>query len=153
MDDTDRQILAALQTRARIKNSELARELQLAATTLQERIRRLEERGIIRGYQAVIEPEKIGLHVQAFVGITLDRHEAGDIQAFEQAIKRCSNITACYHVSGRFDYLLQVVAEDLQQLGKLVKVEIASLPDFGRSETFLAFSEIESAGMLPLDEQ
>ncbi len=100
-------------------------------------------------YQAVIDPEKIGLAVQAFVSVTLDRHEPSDIRSFEKSIKTIPNIKACYHLSGRFDYLLHLFARDLQELGDVVKVRIASLPDFGRCETSLIFSEIESSPSLP----
>lgn len=148
MDAIDIQILTILQSRARIKKSEMARELDLPATTLQERIRRLEERGIIKNYKAVIDPEKIGLMVQAFVAVTLDCHESSEIRNFERGIKTIPNIKACYHLSGRFDYLLHLAAKDLQELGDLVKVKITALPDFGRCETYLSFSEIETAQTL-----
>lgn len=152
MDAVDKKIIAILQARARIKKSEMARELKIPATTLQERIRRLEETGVIKGYQAVIDPEKIGLLVQAFVAVTLDCHEPTEIRRFEKSIKTIHNIKACYHLSGRFDYLLHVVAMDLKELGDLVKVGISSLPDFGRCETHLLFSKIESSQVWPLPE-
>jgi len=122
MDTIDEKILTILQTRARIKKSEMARELKLPATTLQERVRRLEENGTIKNYQAVIDPEKIGMAVQAMVAVTLDRHESSDIRSFEKDIKTIPGIKACYHLSGRFDYLLHVVAKDLQKLGDQVKI-------------------------------
>ncbi len=152
MDTIDKEILTILQARARMKKSEMARELDIPATTLQERIRRLEESGVIKEYRADIDPEKIGMAVQAFVAVTLDRHEATDIRRFERSIKSIANIKACYHVSGRFDYLLHIFARDLPDLGELVKLQIASLPDFGRCETSLIFSEIESSSLLPMDD-
>jgi DNA-binding Lrp family transcriptional regulator len=67
---------------------------------------------------------------------------------------RIPNIKACYHSSGRFDYLLHLVARDLNELGVLVKIRITSLPDFGRCETHLVFSEIETSNQWPfLDEK
>ncbi|RLC27481.1 MAG: hypothetical protein DRH32_10215 [Deltaproteobacteria bacterium] len=153
MDAIDKKILTILQSRARIKKSEMARELKLPQTTLRERVRRLEESGVIKNYRAVIDPEKIGMAVQALVAITLDRHESSDIRSFEKGIKTIPNIKACYHLSGRFDYMLHVVAKDLQQLGDLVKVGITSLPDFGRCETYLVFSEVESARTWPFEDQ
>ncbi|MBL0713585.1 MAG: Lrp/AsnC ligand binding domain-containing protein [Desulfosarcina sp.] len=92
----------------------------------------------------------IGLAVQAFVAVTLDHHESRDIRTFEKNIKTIPNIKACYHLSGRFDYLLHLVARDLQELGDLVKTGITSLPDFGRCETHLVFSKIESSSGWPL---
>jgi Lrp/AsnC family leucine-responsive transcriptional regulator len=153
MDKIDRQILKVFQDNARIKKSEMARELDLPATTLQERIRRLEKKGIIKKYQVVVDPEMIGFSVQAFVAVTLAKHESSDIRNFEKSIKTIPNIKACYHSSGRFDYLLHLVARDLNQLGVLVKTGITSLPDFGRCETHLVFSEIETSNQWPFSDE
>lgn len=152
MDTIDKQILTILQDRARIKKSEMARELDLPATTLQERIRKLEKGGTIKKYQTVVDPAKVGFSVQAFVAVMLDQHESSDIRHFETSIKTFPNILNCYHLSGRFDYLLHVVAKDLNQLGELVKKKITTLPDFGRCETFVVFSEIETSEFWPYED-
>jgi Lrp/AsnC family transcriptional regulator, leucine-responsive regulatory protein len=149
MDRIDRQILMRLQDNARIKKSEMARALDLPATTLQERIRRLEKKGVIKKYQVVVDPEMLGFSVQAFVAVTLNKHESSNIRDFEKSIKTIPNIKACYHLSGRFDYMLHLVARDLNQLGVLVKTRITSLPDFGRCETHLVFSDIETSHQWP----
>ncbi len=150
MDLLDLKILKALQTSGRKKNAELARELGVAPSTMMERIRRLEESGVLQGYRASIDPKKLGLNVQAFISVTLSRHETEVIRQFEESIRKTPHIRACYHLSGRFDYLLHVFVADLDQLGKLVKARIAALPGFGKSETFLVFSEIKSDNGLPV---
>lgn len=149
MDGIDRKILQSLKINGRKKNAELARELDIPATTCQERIRRLEERGIIKGYEAIIDTEKLGLGVQAYIAVSLNRHESHDIRDFEINVKSIANIKACYHISGRFDYLLHVYVKDVKALGSLVKTGITALPHFGRCETFLVFSEVASDGYLP----
>ena len=151
MDKIDKSILESLQKNARIKNSTLARTLDLPPTTLQERIKRLEKNKIIKGYRAEIGYEKLGLNVQAFVAVTLNRHEPNDIREFEKGIRNLPNIRECFHLSGRFDYLLHVMVKDLPELGELVKKGITALPDFGRCETFLVFSEVKSNGDWLLD--
>ncbi len=143
MDEIDRKILESLQTNARVKNSTLARELTMPPTTLKERIKRLEERGVITGYRAVIDQNKLGLAVKAFIGVTLNRHESNHIREFEKGVKTIPGIRACYHMSGRFDYMLHVTAKNLEELGNLVKTGVTALPDFGKCETFLIFSEIK----------
>ncbi len=152
MDVLDLKILKALQSSGRKKNTELARELGVAPSTMMERIRRLEEAGVLQGYRAAIDPKKLGLNVQAFISVTLSRHETDVIRRFEESIRKTPYIRACYHLSGRFDYLLHVFVEDLDQLGRLVKTHIAALPGFGKSETFLVFSEIKSDNGLPIPE-
>ena len=152
MDLLDLKILKALQTSGRKKNAELARELGVAPSTMMERIRRLEESGVLQGYRASIDPKKMGLNIQAFISVTLSRHETEVIRQFEEGIRKTPHIRACYHLTGRFDYLLHVFVADLDQLGKLVKNRIAALPGFGKSETFLVFSEIKSDNGLPVPE-
>ncbi len=143
MDEIDRKILEALQSNAREKNSILARKLGMPPTTLKERIKRLEERGVITGYRAVIDQKKLGLEVMAFIGVTLNRHESSHIREFEKGVKTIPGIRACFHMSGRFDYMLHVTAKNLEELGDLVKTGVTALPDFGKCETFLIFSEIK----------
>jgi len=144
MDQTDFSILEALLRNAREKMSVLAREMGIPATTLQERIRRLEKQGVIEGYQASINAEKLGLGVQAFIAVSLQNHESTAIRQFEKGVAEIPCIRASYHLSGRFDYMLHVSVKDLEALGNLVKTEITTLPDFGKCETFLIFSEIQS---------
>lgn len=144
MDTLDLKILRALQDNARKKNSELARELEIPATTLQERLRRLEHNGVIKGYRALFDLEKVGLHVHAFISITLERHDVGLIQRFEESVRGIPQIRSCYHLSGRFDYLLHVAARDLKEIGDLIKENIASIPNIGKVETFLALSDVKT---------
>jgi Lrp/AsnC family leucine-responsive transcriptional regulator len=152
MDKLDRNILLALQKDARVKNADLARQLGVAPSTMLERVRRLEERGYLNGFKAIVNPEKLGLDVQALISVSLGQHSTQTIRPFEQAVKSIPNIMTCYHVTGRFDYILQVVAKNLKELGLLVKEQIASLPGVGKTETFLVFSEIKNDNGYPLDE-
>ncbi len=133
-----------MQANARVKQVDLARRLGVAQSTVLERVRRLEEQGVIKGYKAIIDPGKLRLAVQAFVSVTLKRHGADVIRQFENGIRALPFVRTCYHLTGRFDYLLHVAVRDLEELGTLVKTEIASLPGFGKSETFVIFSEIKA---------
>ena len=151
MDALDCHILQALQKDARVKNADLARQLEVAPSTILERIRRLEERGYFNGFKAIVNPEKLGLDVQALVSVSLGQHSTKTIQPFEQAVKAIPNILTCYHVTGRFDYILHLVAKNLAELGILVKEQIAALPGVGKTETFLVFSEIKNDNGYPLD--
>jgi DNA-binding Lrp family transcriptional regulator len=95
----------------------------------------------------------LGLNIQAFISVTLSRHETEVIQQFEESIRKTPQILAGYHLTGRFDYLLHIFVADLDQLGKLVKNHITALPGLGKSETFLVFSEIKSDNGLPVPEE
>ena len=152
MDKLDQKILNALQQDARVKNADLARKLGVAPSTMLERVRRLEDRGYFNGFKAEINPEKLGLSVQAMISVSLGQHSTKTIRPFEEAVKAIPNIMVCYHVTGRFDYVLHVVAKNLKQLGILVKERIASMPGVGKTETFLVFSEIKNENGFPLDD-
>jgi len=151
MDTLDRKILNALQKDARVKNADLARELGVAPSTMLERVRRLEDRGYFDGFKALVNPEKLGLDVQALISVSLGQHSTQTIRPFEQAVKSIPNIMVCYHVTGRFDYMLHIVAKNLKELGTLVKEQIASLPGVGKTETFLIFSEIKNENGYPME--
>jgi len=147
----DIQILGILQENARAKNIDIARDLGVAQSTVLEHTRRLEKQGVIKSYRAVIAPEKLGLNVQAFVSVSMQRHDAESIRRFERGVRRLHGVRACYHVTGRFDYLLHVVVKDLKDLGKLVKSEIASLNVYAKSETFVIFSDIKPDRGVPIN--
>jgi len=144
MDNLDRKILLALQKNGRVSNAELAREFSVAPSTMLERIRHLEERGILRGYRAIIDAEAFGLTVQGFVSVVLQRHDREYIRKFEEGVLKIPHLIACYHITGRFDYLLHVIVRDLSHLGELVKERISSITGIGKVETFVVFSEVKS---------
>ncbi len=151
MDNIDRQTLNSLQLDGRKKNSILAKETGLAPSTMLERVKKLESKGILKGYRAVVDPEKIGLKAQGFACISLDRHQVKDIEVLENEIKKISNVRACYHITGRFDYLLHVVAPDLGNFGSLIKEKLATIPGMGKIETFIVYSEVKPDQGCPID--
>lgn len=151
MDEIDISILNALQQNARQKHNELARQLKIAPSTVSERVKRMESRGLIKEYRATIDTNKAGFAIQAFISIRLGRHEKETIQNFEEQLTAIPHVLACYHLTGRYDYLLHVVAADLDELGQLVKNVIGQVPGYVTSETFVILSEIKSNGGLPID--
>lgn len=151
MDNIDRHTLKALQKDGRKKNYELAKETGLAPSTMLDRVKKLEDKGIIKGYRAVMNPEKLGLKAQGFACISLDRHRVKDIEILENEIKNIPNVRACYHITGRFDYLLHVVALELGDLGDLIKEKLATIPGMGKIETFIVYAEVKPDQGWPID--
>lgn len=152
MDTLDRKILVALQQHGRKTNAELARQLGVAASTMLERVRRLEGSGLVRGYRAIVSSEALGLALQGFVAVVLTRHDREFIRNFEDGIQQVANVRACYHITGRFDYLLHVAARDLVHWGELVKEQIASINGIAKLESFLVLSEIKEDKGWPVEE-
>ena len=143
MDSIDKNIVTTLQKQGRMTNVELARLNDLAPSSMLERVRRLEEKGIIRGYRAVLEPKLLGYRVQALVMVTLDRHQERGIEMFETGVLDVPEVRACYHVTGRYDYILNVAARDIEHLGDLVKHRLGAIGGVEKLETFLALSTVK----------
>ena len=140
MDDVDLTILAALQSNGRMTNAELARQVDLAPSSTLERVRRLEERGLIQGYRAVLDPQALGFHVQAVVLVNLAGHQSGPIDSFESQVRAVPEVKLCLHVTGRYDYLLHVVVRDIEHLRQLVTRDLAAIGGVQKQETFLVLS-------------
>lgn len=150
MDALDRRILIELQHDGSLTNARLAERLGLSQSAMSERVRRLEAEGHITGYRALVAPASLGLGLQAFVAAELVRHERACIAAFEEGVRALPDVRACYHVAGRFDYLLHVAVRDLEHLGRLIKRDIAAIPGVDRVETMLVYEEVKPDGGWPV---
>ena len=152
VDALDRRILIELQRDGSLTNSRLAEVIGLSQSAMSERVRRLEAEGHITGYRALLRPASLGIGLQAFVAAELVRHETGCIEGFETGIATLPDVRACYHVAGRFDYLLHVAVRDLEHLGRLIKDDIAAIPGVDKVETMLVYSEVKADAGWPVFE-
>ena len=144
MDALDRDIIIALQQDGRQTNAHLADGLGLSASATLERVRRLERDRAIRGYRDDVAPEALGGGLQAFVVAELNAHSRDHIESFERGIAHVLGVRTCYHVTGRFDYLLHVAVHDLELLGRLIKTDIAAIPVVAKLETLLVLTEVKT---------
>lgn len=120
LDDRDIAILATLSREGRISKTALAGRVNLSPTPCWERMKRLEDAGLIRGYRAEIDLAALGPHVSVFVMVELESHRAESFQIFEQIIARMDEITGCWALGGGYDYLMQVVARDIARFQELM---------------------------------
>jgi Lrp/AsnC family transcriptional regulator, leucine-responsive regulatory protein len=150
LDALDREILAALQHDGRQTNAHLAAQLGLSASATLERVRRLERDGQVRGYHADVAPGALGVGLQAFVAAELHAHSRGHIEDFERGIAAVEGVRTCYHITGRFDYLLHVAVRDLEHLGRLIKMDIAAIPGVAKLETLLVLTEVKADAGWPV---
>jgi DNA-binding Lrp family transcriptional regulator len=150
VDDLDRRILIELQQDGNLTNARLAQALGLSQSAMSERVRRLEQDGHIVGYRALVNPASLGLGLQAFVAAELHHHSTESIESFERGVAALKAVRACYHVAGRFDYLLHVAVRDLEHLGQLIKYDIAAIPGVDKVETMLVYSEVKSDAGWPV---
>lgn len=138
-DRIDRLILTRLAKNARTTNKELAVEVGLSQSACLDRVRRLEERGAIRGAHAEVDPSAFGIGVQALVSVQLKRHTRAAVARFEKSALALPQVVALHHVTGRTDYLAHVVAQDMEHLRDFTLDAITGLPEVSRVETSLLF--------------
>jgi Lrp/AsnC family leucine-responsive transcriptional regulator len=120
LDRTDLLLLAELQRGGRLTNAELAERVHLSASACLRRVQRLEREGVIGGYSAQVDPERIGLGLQAFVRVQLRHHDAASIAAFVAFVEEWDEVVACHALTGDMDYLLQVAVRDLDHFSRFL---------------------------------
>jgi Lrp/AsnC family leucine-responsive transcriptional regulator len=151
MDKIDAEILQNLQRSGRITNSELAKRVGLSAPSVLERVRKLEESGVIIGYSARIDPEKIGRGTTCFVAVSLALHQQDSIKSFRKEIDAIPEVLECYHITGEEDYLLRVVVRDMQHYRDLLINRLTKIPGVSKLKTMVVLSPLINKTELEVD--
>jgi Lrp/AsnC family transcriptional regulator, regulator of ectoine-degradation genes len=152
LDDRDLKILAVLAQDGRIAKADLARKVNLTPTPLWERLRRLEDAGIIRGYRAEIALAKLAPHVEIFVTVELEGHTPAHFRAFEAAIARLDAVTAAWSLGGGIDYLLHVVARDIDSYQRVIDTLLQGRAGIARYFIYVVTRTVKSGGAPPFAE-
>jgi Lrp/AsnC family leucine-responsive transcriptional regulator len=151
LDKTDARILAELQRDGRQSVVDIAERVGLTHTPCLRRIRHLEDTGVIRGYTAVLDPAAVGLRVTAFVQVKLERHVDDTMTRFMQAVETIDDVVSCHATTGNFDFLLTVLATDLDSLGTVVLKRLVALPGVRDIQSSIALRTVKRVGRVPLD--
>lgn len=149
LDDTDRAILEILQKDGRLTNVEIASRVSLSPPACWKRLKRLEEH-VIHGYHAVLNQQALGLDLFAFISISLDSHSEKAMRSFEAGVLALPSVVACHNVSGKYDYLLQVVVRDMAGFHELAMHRIRTLGNVKEMYTGFSLKEIKRSTRLPL---
>ena len=149
MDRIDSEILKALQANAKLTNKELAAQLGLTITPVYERIKKLEKEGYISHYAAIVNPEMVDLGLQVFCSVSLKDHQREFIEQFERDVVALEEVVECYHIGGRFDYLLKVIVKDMNTYRKFVSEKLAELDNIGNVQSSFVMSEIKRSTSVP----
>jgi len=150
VDDIDRKILAELQENGRLTVTELADRVRLTPAPCHRRLRELERTGVITGYRAVLNPAAVGLGFETLVSVTLDRGDADTVAAFEAALAAVPQIRHAERLFGDPDYLMRVVATDLNDYAALRDQKLATLPGVQRITSTMVMKRIVDNRPLPL---
>ncbi|MEC8325101.1 MAG: Lrp/AsnC family transcriptional regulator [Pseudomonadota bacterium] len=151
LDKTDKRILELLQSNGRLSSAKIASTLALSETPCWRRIKRLEEQGYIEGYQANLNRRKVGFGVMAFVQLTYIEHDEKTTKDFEQMILACDNVLTCYNMTGDADFLLQVVAKDLDDYSTFIDNVLRKLSGVSSIRSSISLKEIKSSSRLPIN--
>jgi len=146
----DRKILQILQEDGKISNVELAERVGLSPSPCLRRVKQLEASGLISGYVALLDRRKARLGVLAYVEVQVD-HTEGAAEAFRQAVLREPEVVGCYVMTGSFDYLLRVVAPDLDAYGELMMKRLLKMPAVKDVRSAFVMDTIKDSTALPLD--
>ena len=148
IDEKDRTIIELLQTNARISNAEVARSVGLAPSAALERVRKLEERGLLRGYEARLDPRALGLGVLAFIAVRADERVGGVETG--TALADLPEVQEVHHIAGDDCYLIKVRAADTEVLGRLLRERIGVIPTVRSTRTTIVLETIKETATLPL---
>ena len=150
IDEMDRRILSLLQQDARLPNAEIARRVGMAPSATLERMRKLEERGVIQGYECRVDPRKLGLGLTAFIFVrALDKgeHDAGE------RLKQHPNVLEVHHITGDDCYLVKVRVSDAEDLGRMLKTDFNALPSVQSTRTTIVLGTLKESSRIPIPEE
>ena len=150
LDAMDRRILARLQSRGRISNADLARDVGLSASACLRRIRELEESGVIDRYVAVLDQKSVDLAISVFVQVTLERQTEPSLEIFEERIAARPEVMECYLMTGDADYLLRVVVADVTAYEQFLKNHLTRIPGVSSIKSSFALKRVKYETALPL---
>ncbi|WP_219223620.1 Lrp/AsnC family transcriptional regulator [Pedobacter antarcticus] len=142
-DKTDHQILKELQTDARLNAKQIAGRIGLSLTPTYERLKKIEQSGVILRYVAVLDRDKIGKDIVALIQVSLRLHSKAMIIGFEQAVAAIPEVMECFHVAGNFDYSLKVVVSDMKRYQDFLSNKLAAIENIAHVQSSFVMKEIK----------
>jgi Lrp/AsnC family transcriptional regulator, leucine-responsive regulatory protein len=148
IDEMDRRILSLLQHDARLPNAEIARRVGMAPSATLERLRKLEERGVIQGYEARLDAKKLGLGLTAFIFVRANDKQ-GEIDTGER-LKQHPNVLEVHHIAGEDCYLAKVCATDTDDLGRMLRTEFSAMSGVVSTRTTIVLGTLKESSRIPV---
>ena len=153
LDEIDLEILQQLQTDSSISNVKLSEMVSLSPPSVHSRIKRLQQLGLIRGYTALLDREKLGLDMLFFIQVSVRDYSSQHAQTFKEQIIKMPKVLECHHITGEFDYLLKVVVRNKGELQHFLQERLAALGGVERVHTSLSVMEVKATHQLPLQKK
>jgi Lrp/AsnC family transcriptional regulator, leucine-responsive regulatory protein len=150
LDPIDKKILEKLQANAKITNSQLAQDIGLSPAPTLERVRKLENMGLIKSYHAQIDMAKLGLGVSIFVQVSLSSHKKNQIKSFVDKINKIPEVVECHHITGAGDFLLKVITKDIASYQELILEKLVDIEEIGNMQSMVILSTFKDNKVMPL---
>lgn len=150
LDAHDRKILAVLQQDGRITYTDLAQRVGLSKSPCQQRVRRMQQMGVITGFRAVVDHARTGLDHVAFAEVKLSDTREHALGEFNAAVRRIPEVEECHMIASGFDYLLKVRTADIRRYREVLGEKISALPHVASTSTFVAMEAVVESGGLAI---
>ena len=151
MDKTDIKILNLLQKNARLTFKEIADKINLTQTPVFDRIKRLENNGVISKYVTILDRKKAGTSLTVFNQVTMIKQTLEISQKFDEAIAKLPEVVECHFVSGGFDYLLKIIVPDMDTYHKFHQLKLSTIPGVSLINSYFVMSEVKNTTEIPLE--
>ncbi|MBV7270478.1 Lrp/AsnC family transcriptional regulator [Winogradskyella luteola] len=143
LDEIDRHLLKLLQNDSKQTNKALSYALGLSVTAVYERIKKLENNGIIKKYVALIEKKKVDKAFIAFCHVKLVQHSQDYVIKFEREVRKLDEVLECYHISGDYDYLIKVLVEDMEEFREFMVKKLTRIDHIGSTHSMFVINEVQ----------
>ena len=150
LDRIDLRLLSLLQQDGRATNADIATQVNLSASACLRRIQRLESAGVIQGYAALVDPKQVGLGLQAFVRVQLEKHGQLGLDRFIEGVNSWDEVVACHALTGDMDYLLHVVVQDLEHFSRFLLDKLINATGVADVNSSFVLRTVKQTGALPL---
>jgi len=150
LDKIDRKILDILQANAKITNAQLAQKIGLSPAPTLERVKKLENSGIIKSYHAKVSNEHVGLGVSTFVMVSLKGHNKENIDVFIESIEQIDEVIECHHITGSGDFILKIIAQDIPSYQKLMLERVSNIEVVDNMQSMVILSTFKDSKVMPI---
>ncbi len=152
LDHIDRKILTILQASAKITNAQLSKEIGLSPAPTLERVKKLENGGILKSYHAKVDTDRLGLGVSTFVLVSLKGHNKDNIDIFLAEINQIDEVIECHHITGSGDFILKIIAKDIGSYQKLMLEKVSNINVLDNMESMVILSTFKDSKVIPIPE-
>jgi len=151
LDKTDNKILKRLQENGKMTNLQLSEEIGLSPAPTLERVRKLENSGIITGYHANVDSELLGMGIKAYIQLSLERQAENSLSVFVDRIQRIEEIVECHMVTGTCDFILKAIIKDIPAFENLITNKLGKIDEIRNMQTMVILSQIKKGAVIPVD--